>query len=339
MSATAPRLSARPPRDQPDAVVPDEPPPAYEATPVNEQTLEYGPLRPFQPPPGPPPPAPFSAASPPPSSSRPYAYAPPTSPPASTPPGQPGYGVGYASHGSNGLGPPSSLPPPTFPFWNGSNLTPAQTGFQEGPVLGRAPSQRLASRPPARPPSSSTTNRYEPTPDPTPGQPLLRQGMLLVYPETRPVCAKCANTGYKPFECGTGYRGDDPSHPCRKCWKNFGKPYNSILRHSITPSSPPPPNYQRPLRLYETPSSNPRPNVVHVPGGGGWGFGGGGWGAGAYGGTGGGGGTASPLVVRPGDPRIGGMLCRTCGGDGLVMGPFIFDEVTCGRCQGTGRVF
>jgi hypothetical protein len=33
------------------------------------------------------------------------------------------------------------------------------------------------------------------------------------------------------------------------------------------------------------------------------------------------------LVVRPGDPRMGGALCRRCGGDGLMMGPFFIDEV------------
>jgi len=33
------------------------------------------------------------------------------------------------------------------------------------------------------------------------------------------------------------------------------------------------------------------------------------------------------------------VLCRACGGDGLQMGPFIFDEVSCNRCSGTGRVF
>lgn len=65
------------------------------------------------------------------------------------------------------------------------------------------------------------------------------------------------------------------------------------------------------------------------------------------------------IVVRPGDPRIGesaeslprierfvddspcagGVLCRRCGGDGTMMGPFIFDEVTCDMCNGAGRVF
>ncbi|BFZ59964.1 hypothetical protein YB2330_000986 [Saitoella coloradoensis] len=44
------------------------------------------------------------------------------------------------------------------------------------------------------------------------------------------------------------------------------------------------------------------------------------------------------IVVRPGDPRIGGMLCGYCGGDGRIMG-FMFMDEMCPRCRGTGRVF
>lgn len=84
------------------------------------------------------------------------------------------------------------------------------------------------NRPP--PPSRSTTTSYAPTTSPTPGQPLLNDGQLLVYPVGKEVCYKCHNTGYKPFNEYTsrGYRGDDPSHPCRKVkWTIF--PYSSLL--------------------------------------------------------------------------------------------------------------
>ncbi|BGP55250.1 hypothetical protein JCM8202v2_002848 [Rhodotorula sphaerocarpa] len=68
------------------------------------------------------------------------------------------------------------------------------------------------------------------------------------------------------------------------------------------PTSPVPPNYQRPLRLLQTPADRPTaPNVI---------------------------GTTS-----------GGILCRKCSGTGLMMGPFIFDETSCDRCNGAGRVF
>ncbi|GAA6022263.1 hypothetical protein JCM11491_001686 [Sporobolomyces phaffii] len=312
-------------RTDPDAI-PDEPPPAYEPTPsvhANEHTLEYGPVRPFQPPPGAPPPRPPSHPDlPERRPSRNHRYQPAHLP-------QPEPDRPYRP-------PPNAapLPPPTFPFWNGPSLTPAQTGFHEGPSL--APfGARLQPPPPPAPPTPAA---YEPTTTPTPGQPLLHHDQLLVYPVGRDPCWKCSNTGYKPFDDsassrGGGYQGDDPSHPCRKCWKNFGKPYTAVLRHSHHPAAPP--NYQKPLRLFATPASGPGPVAPHFAAA-----------AGA---------PRPPviftnqrphvnvlgnsLVVRPGDPRIGGVLCRTCDGDGLMMGPFIFDEVTCTRCLGTGRVF
>ena len=77
-----------------------------------------------------------------------------------------------------------------------------------------------------------------------------------------------------------------------QCWQKFGKAYTSILKHSCAPTAPS--NYQRPLRLLETPGQNPqypqqqgRPPPVfttqrpHID---------------VLGNT---------LVVRPGDPRIG----------------------------------
>lgn len=45
----------------------------------------------------------------------------------------------------------------------------------------------------------------------------------------------------------------------------------------------------------------------------------------------------APLVVQPGDPRIGGYLCRRCGGSGRVDTWFLGDEL-CSTCQGLGRV-
>ena len=218
--------------------------------------------------------------------------------------------------------------------------TPAQTGFIEGPSLATYGTQPPPSSfsphgaPPSHPSTSSSSSTsiyqpptpvpplpprgypsYEPTLTPTPGQPLLHNNQLLVYPVNKEQCYKCQNTGYKPFDYGSGYKGDDPSHPCRKvhfllpslpsspsltnqprsniqCWQKFGKAYTSILKHSCAPTAPS--NYQRPLRLLETPGQNPqypqqqgRPPPVfttqrpHID---------------VLGNT---------LVVRPGDPRIG----------------------------------
>ncbi|GAA5980253.1 hypothetical protein JCM5350_000887 [Sporobolomyces pararoseus] len=322
--------------------IPDEPPPAYEPTPstYNEQTLEYGPLRPFQPPPHPPPP-PLSSPHPAP---PPRHYSTTSDFPQRRPSRSHRYQQPHQQTAEPDrpyqLSPTNSnpLPPPTFPFWNGSSLTPAQTGFQEGPSLapfGSRPVPPPSAPPlPTRPPMPSSSppappTGYEPTTSPTPGQPLLHNSQLLVYPVSKlpTLCSKCSGTGYKPFDpySQSGYQGDDPSHPCKKCWSKFGKPFNSVLRISTKPT--PPSHYQRPLRLFSTPAAEgqrrppPPPQVVftnqrphlNVLG--------------------------NSLVVRPGDPRIGGVLCRTCGGDGLMMGPFIFDEVTCTRCMGTGRVF
>ncbi|GAA6042298.1 hypothetical protein JCM8097_000625 [Rhodosporidiobolus ruineniae] len=329
MGATGPALPPRPAAD-PDPI-PDEPPPAYEPTPTahNEQTLDYGPTRPFQPP-----------SHPPPQASSSYSYSPPPHPPHS----------------------PPTLPPPGVPFWNGPNLTPAQTGFSEGPVrpldqhapYSPYPSSSSSSpyaAPPGPPPHHPSTSphsgysspagppphnapphtdnragKYAPTERPEPGHPLLNGGKLLVFPAGSKVCSKCSNTGYKPFDPYTGYRGDDPSHPCRKCWAKHGRPFSGPLALSCRdlPASEVPANYQRPLRLLQTPQTAPRPPQVTVTHGSGYGH--------------------MPLnpnaiVVRPGDPRMGGVLCRRCGGDGLVPGFLLIDEVTCEVCRGAGRVF
>ncbi|GJN89223.1 hypothetical protein Rhopal_002202-T1 [Rhodotorula paludigena] len=334
--ASAPPLPRRPEHSTDADGVPDEAPPPYEATPATnaEQTLEYGPTRPFQPPPTLPP------RHPPPSQQH--------APPPGPPPGD----LSPAPTGASVASTSASLPPPQFPFWNGATLT----GFSEGrfhPVptgppppshtlspappppqppqhTGPAPSPRLPPRPNGSSPDArggtSGGGGYNPTETPTPGQPLLHQGKLLVYPVGKDVCYKCSNTGYKPFDPYTGCV-DKPSWAF--CWQKHGKPYTSALRHSLSPSSPPPPNYQRPLRLLQTPQTRPPPPQVVV--GSGYGFGGGPPPAMMRG--------AGTLVVRPGDPRMGGMLCRRCGGDGLVPGLFLFDEVTCEACRGAGRVF
>ncbi|GAA5984333.1 hypothetical protein JCM11641_006185 [Rhodosporidiobolus odoratus] len=305
-----PPLPRRPTAASTEAL-PDEPPPAYEPTPAPvEQTLEYGPTRPFQPPPGSPPrhqPQPAIAATP-------HAPAAPLNSPYPNGPLPP------VSPQATGLGPPQ------FPFWNGANLTPAQTGFSEGPYLRplhTSPYHPLNSSPyasppgppphhpsiaahasaphpssgasyngppAAPPPERDRSSYYEPTTQPTPGQAYLNGGRMLVYPPGQKMCPKCSNTGYKPFDVYSGYRGDDPNHPCRKCWQKHSRPFTPALSLSLrdTPHSAVASNYQRPLRLLQTPSTATRPTVTftgsrgfHMPT------------------------QPGAIVVRPGDPRMG----------------------------------
>jgi len=54
-----------------------------------------------------------------------------------------------------------------------------------------------------------------------------------------------------------------------------------------------------------------------------------------------------PLVVQPGDPRIGGRLCLNCNGSGQKTEELTLINVflggggqeVCTSCRGTGRVF
>ncbi|KAG7193178.1 uncharacterized protein KQ657_000935 [Scheffersomyces spartinae] len=43
-----------------------------------------------------------------------------------------------------------------------------------------------------------------------------------------------------------------------------------------------------------------------------------------------------PIKVRPGDPRLGGVLCGRCRGSGIVH--FLLDEEMCPVCSGLGRI-
>ena len=172
----------------------------------------------------------------------------------------------------------------------------------------------------------------------------------------------------------TGYKNFDPSHPCRKCWERYSKPYGGALVYA--PRSP---GFQRPLPSFHPPhirhqhsqsqpslfspppgppspcpssrlrrsASSVNPNVSPAPNAGM---------PGGYPGTpmgpGGPQGGLAPraqltytvgppppgsAVVRPGDPRIGGRLCWRCGGDGTVSF-LIFDVETCPNCNGLGRI-
>ncbi|KIY72911.1 hypothetical protein CYLTODRAFT_417426 [Cylindrobasidium torrendii FP15055 ss-10] len=199
--------------------------------------------------------------------------------------------------------------------------------------------------PPPGPPHSSTQppvhNDHRPTPKPVPGHPLMNAGRILVVPSGR-MCWKCQNTGYKH---------NDPSHPCRKCWEKYGKAFSGPLAYSdFTPSAPGRDTLQQPLPNFGPPRPPQHPasmqpivrNVTGLGSGMGRGsFGGGGFnsgpGFGSFGrGFGGPGFHPAHRVVRPGDPSIGGRLCYRCGGSGTVFLLFLTD--TCDACGGIGRI-
>ncbi|KAG6332895.1 hypothetical protein ID866_6191 [Astraeus odoratus] len=103
---------------------------------------------------------------------------------------------------------------PSYPVARGSN------GPQYAAAVPATSTAPEAHSPPS--PNPNVPDDGTPTTTPVPGHPLLKDGMLLVYPRDY-LCPKCRNTGYKD---------DDPSHPCRKCWDKYGKPYTGALTYT-----------------------------------------------------------------------------------------------------------
>lgn len=343
--------------------IPESAPPAYSVTPDvsgGELVVEQGPRRPFQRAP-----EPLLQLPTPPSQQQQQGQRRNLQPPQPERPQFPAP-----------PGPPPSRPRPNSQlsdfaqdFYNtGSAATPPPAAQQQSQQPRYAPPP--GPPPPRRPRAASTSSGAgstappasdgRPTTTPTPGHPLLRNGKTLVYPETY-LCQKCTFCTSCPPYCSptfyrpktrkgqnTGYKSFDPSHPCRKCWDRFSKPFTSALASSpwgnqaSGSASQRGRSFQRPLPAYKPPqaqaqppppppmpgnfppsspsrmqSPNSRPMSMPVP------FQG----------------VPPPgsAVVMPGDPRIGGRLCWRCGGRGTT--PFlIFDEMTCETCGGIGRL-
>lgn len=230
--------------------------------------------------------------------------------------------------------PPGVSPAPPLP-------SPLQNPYppQQQPSHHYTPAPPLPHRPQQQPSygsSSSGQIPFDPTPSSIPiiGRPFLNNGATLVYPAGFQ-CYKCSNSGcvsalgegfqpqplLMPIPVSHSWKENDPTHPCRTCWKKYGRPYSSA--HALA-WNPPPPTFQRPLGAQHRPmyASGPsswasppgiyRP-VVRAP-------------------------PVGSVVYQPGDPRIGGRLCHACGGSGLKIGLF-FDDETCRVCGGVGRLF
>ncbi|CAR21743.1 Hua1p [Lachancea thermotolerans CBS 6340] len=117
-------------------------------------------------------------------------------------------------------------------------------------------------------------------------------------------CTKCGNTGYKIKN----------GHSCKRCWRKFA--HSSPSQNVQVTYGGYAPSYALyggaptfgtvPMAMGVSPAS-PAP---------------------ASGGA--------PLVLRPGDPRIGGVTCGECRGSGRVR--FLLDKEICPLCHGVGRV-
>lgn len=347
-STSAPRLSSNRPLidDDPTDGIPDLPPPAYSVSPNvsgGELVVEQGPRRPFQRAP-----EPFLQLSPPQNQQRLRSQSPQSAPPPSPPDSAPARPQSQLSDFARDFYSATPTPPAT--------QQPQQPRFAPppGPPPPRRP--RPASTSSGAGSTAPPVSDGRPTTTPTPGRPLLRNGKTLVYPENY-LCPKCTfltpshlplSDAYPQTRKGqnTGYKSFDPSHPCRKCWDRFGKPFTSILASSPWSGQGSGPSqsehgrtFQRPLPAFNPPpqvrppppqpmpgmyppssptgATNPNLRVVPMPDG-----------------------NMPPVgatVVMPGDPRIGGRLCWRCGGRGVT--PFlIFDEETCDTCGGIGRL-
>lgn len=335
-----------------------EPPPAYEAVAHNgSQTLEANFARPYevqdsglfsQPQDAPPQPQ------------RPNYTG--TSSSYSPPSGAPPNSTSVPSH--------ALAPPPRHPSLqssSGGNQRPIPSPHVDGISTFTRPA--LPNQQPAHSAQSRPPTRYAPSAHPMSGQPLLYKGKILMYPPGV-WCEKCHNTGYKAY---------DPNNPHEKCWNKYGRNYTAAVwdspnfdfsnptlqkplpnsRYSAStspvssqPFSPTPvqqsyshPGYYQAGQNGPPPPQMmppPRPSQPMMQGGAGY-YNQPQMGPGAmpfvsgmsYGHP-----PPGALVVRPGDPRIGGRLCMNCGGDGVIeCGFFLLDTETCRACNGTGRVF
>ncbi|SCU98585.1 LAMI_0F15390g1_1 [Lachancea mirantina] len=157
---------------------------------------------------------------------------------------------------------------------------------------------------PSRPASYASARPTPAGPSPSAQPAAIQTGPRL--PWTYPpgfYCSKCGNTGYK-IKSGRS---------CKRCWRRFA-PTNSPQSVHVMYD-----NYYGSQTFGPFAARfDPRQRQGLV-------------GSVARLATG-----ALPVVVRPGDPRIGGVVCGQCRGTGLVR--FFLDEELCPLCNGVGRI-
>ncbi|KAJ7050714.1 hypothetical protein C8F01DRAFT_1067523 [Mycena amicta] len=374
-----------------DSMLSEDLPPAYTAGPdvrQGEATLEVGPARPFQQAPriqiqrpaqtqyAPPPTSPSlweqitgpilsnlqSAAFP--GHDPQYRYQPlPSNPPPSSPSVR--TPAPQLSEFARDFYATTNVPPNAFSDVSGARASSAPPATYPPPPLPRRPSSESYQPPSSRPPNTIPDDG-RPTTTPVAGHPLLLNGKMLVYPAGHE-CHKCVCKN-------TGYRHSDPSHPCRRCWDKYAKPYAGALLvapalspggssgeffvFAATPTARPSndlytvytllarglsapiftrhPHRRHPLTCHHPSSSYAPPS--HPP-------------PqhpsfsttslssssslGQYPGS------RQPMptsTLPPGDPRLGGALCWRCSGRGRVSF-LVFETLPCSACGGVGRVY
>ncbi|SMN22395.1 similar to Saccharomyces cerevisiae YGR268C HUA1 Cytoplasmic protein containing a zinc finger domain with sequence similarity to that of Type I J-proteins [Maudiozyma saulgeensis] len=143
-------------------------------------------------------------------------------------------------------------------------------------------------------------NNYRPPAPPRPPRPTNNNNSLHNHHSTGPRIPWVYPSGFYCPKCNnTGYKIKN-GKSCKSCWRRFARQNNVNMAPSgygnYYQSSP---IYQQPM--YQQPQQTQR-----------------------------------PLYVRPGDPRIGGVLCGNCRGSGRIR--FLLDEDICRVCNGLGRI-
>ena len=140
-----------------------------------------------------------------------------------------------------------------------------------------------------------------------------------------------------------GYKGANPQKPCRRCWNRYAKPFTGPLAYSFPANAAPSSlasHFQRPLPSSFSSAVSPTPAASSSSPPSPSSFRGAPWSGGnrfqnppiGYAPP-----VSAPVTYMAGDPRIGGALCRRCGGKGNI--DILFFEELCPVCSGVGRVF
>ena len=173
----------------------------------------------------------------------------------------------------------------------------ASTAISSSSSIPQIPSRRYTAQTSAYSSDSSTSSQHPHRP------PINRlnnpNNIPWVYPQGY-YCSKCNNTGYK-LKNGKS---------CRSCWRQFA-PSNHISTFPAQQNYYPSYGYNS-LTSFMNNFVPPQPIQMQPYT------------------------QQRPLYVKPGDPRIGGILCGECRGSGRIR--LFLDERLCPLCNGVGRI-